>query len=259
MSHISYDHLQISYPGKGGEEFVAVEDFTAGIEKGEFVTIVGPSGCGKSSVLMATDGLLHGSAGTASINGAEITSPGSDRAVVFQDASLFPWRTIESNVAFGLEVQGESKAQRLERARRYIEMVGLGGREADLPHQLSGGMRQRVGIARALAIDPEVLLMDEPFGALDAQTRELMSSELLRIWDMDRKTVLFVTHSLDEAIFLADRVLVMGDRPSRIVEEIEVDLPRPRDEAVRQSEKYLAYRAHLADLLFGQPSQYRAA
>lgn len=258
MSHISYDHLQISYPNKNSEDFVAVADFTAAVEKGEFVTIVGPSGCGKSSVLMATDGLLHGSAGSVNVNGAEITAPGNDRAVVFQDASLFPWRNIVSNVAFGLEVQGLPKEERLERARHYIDMVGLAGREGDLPHQLSGGMRQRVGIARALAIDPDVLLMDEPFGALDAQTRELMSVELLRIWDMDRKTVLFVTHSLDEAIFLADKVLVMGDRPSRIVETIEIDLPRPRDEAVRQSEKYLAYRSHLADLLFGQHSQ-RAA
>jgi len=253
MAQISYDHVEIAYPGKDGP-FVAVEDFTAEVEQGQFVTIVGPSGCGKSSVLMATDGLLAASGGAIQIGDRTVSRPGKDRAVVFQDASLLPWRTIESNVAFGLEMQGVGKQERLAAARRYIDLVGLSGRERSYPHQLSGGMRQRVGIARALAIDPEVLLMDEPFGALDAQTREVMATELLRIWDVDRKTVLFVTHSLDEAIFLADKVLVMGDRPSRIIEVIDVDLPRPRDEAVRESEAYIRYRARLAELLFGKPA-----
>jgi NitT/TauT family transport system ATP-binding protein len=253
MSHIRFDGVQIAYPGKTGP-FVAVDGFEADIAEGEFVTVVGPSGCGKSSVLMAADGLVPISGGRISIQGTEVTAPGPDRAMVFQDASLMPWRTVLDNVAFGLELAGVGKAERLGKAREYVELVGLGGREDSHPHQLSGGMRQRVGIARALAMDPAVLLMDEPFGALDAQTRELMAGELLRIWDLDRKTVLFVTHGIDEAIFLADRVLVMNGSPSRVTEVIEVDLPRPRDAAVRASAEFARYRAHLAGLLFGAPA-----
>jgi NitT/TauT family transport system ATP-binding protein len=253
MNHIRFDGVQIAYPGKTGP-FVAVDGFEADIAEGEFVTVVGPSGCGKSSVLMAADGLVPISGGRISIQGTEITAPGPDRAMVFQDASLMPWRTVLDNVAFGLELAGVGKAERLGKAREYVELVGLGGREDSHPHQLSGGMRQRVGIARALAMDPAVLLMDEPFGALDAQTRELMAGELLRIWDLDRKTVLFVTHGIDEAIFLADRVLVMNGSPSRVTEVIEVDLPRPRDAAVRASAEFARYRAHLAGLLFGAPA-----
>jgi NitT/TauT family transport system ATP-binding protein len=258
MPHISFDGVQIAYPGKSGP-FVAVDGFDADIAEGEFVTVVGPSGCGKSSVLMAADGLIPISGGRISIQGEAITQPGPDRAMVFQDASLMPWRTVLDNVAFGLELAGVGKAERLRTAREYVELVGLGGREESHPHQLSGGMRQRVGIARALAMDPAVLLMDEPFGALDAQTRELMAGELLRIWDLDRKTVLFVTHGIDEAIFLADRVLVMNGSPSRVTEVIEVDLPRPRDAAVRASASFARYRAHLAGLLFGVPAESPAA
>jgi len=254
MSHIRFDGVQIAYPGKSGP-FVAVDGFDADIAEGEFVTVVGPSGCGKSSVLMAADGLIPISGGGISIQGKEITAPGPDRAMVFQDASLMPWRTVLDNVAFGLELAGVGKDERLRTAREYVELVGLGGREESHPHQLSGGMRQRVGIARALAMDPAVLLMDEPFGALDAQTRELMAGELLRIWDLDRKTVLFVTHGIDEAIFLADRVLVMNGSPSRVTEVIDVDLPRPRDAAVRASASFARHRAHLAGLLFGAPAQ----
>ncbi|MGP4014487.1 ABC transporter ATP-binding protein [Saccharopolyspora sp. 5N708] len=250
MAHITFDQVRISYPGKTGS-FTAVDGFEAEIEEGEFITIVGPSGCGKSSVLMAADGLVPVAGGEIRIQGEPITKPGADRAMVFQDASLMPWRTVLHNVAFGLELAGVGKTERLEEARKFVELVGLTGREDNYPHELSGGMRQRVGIARALAMDPAVLLMDEPFGALDAQTRELMAGELLRIWDLDRKTVLFVTHGIDEAIFLADRVLVMGSNPSRVVEVMEIDLPRPRDAAVRASEAFGRYRTHLADLLFG--------
>jgi NitT/TauT family transport system ATP-binding protein len=248
-THIAFDQAQISYPGKSGP-LVAVDGFDADIGEGEFVTIVGPSGCGKSSVLLAADGLIPLSGGAIRIRGERISGPGPDRAMVFQDASLMPWRTVLNNVSFGLELAGVGKDERLRIARRLIELVGLRGREDSHPHQLSGGMRQRVGIARALAMDPEVLLMDEPFGALDAQTRELMAAELLRIWDVDRKTVLFVTHGIDEAIFLADRVLVMAGAPSRVSEVIEVELPRPRDASVRASEAFARYRAHLASLLF---------
>ncbi|WIX98690.1 ABC transporter ATP-binding protein [Amycolatopsis mongoliensis] len=250
MADITFDRLRISYAGKAGP-FVAVDGFDAHVEDGEFVTIVGASGCGKSSVLLAADGLLRPSGGEIRIGDQVVTKPGPDRGVVFQDASLMPWRTILANVAFGLEMQGVDKSIRLDRARHFIDLVGLAGREQAHPHQLSGGMRQRVGIARALATDPQVLLMDEPFGALDAQTRELMAGELLRIWDLDRKTVLFVTHGIDEAVFLADRVLVMGGSPSHVVEVIDIDLPRPRDAAVRASEAFGKYRTHLADLLFG--------
>jgi NitT/TauT family transport system ATP-binding protein len=249
MAHISFDQVQISYQGRR-EPFVAVDGFEADVSEGEFVTIVGASGCGKSSVLMAADGLLATSGGAVRINGTAVTKPGPDRAMVFQDASLMPWRTVLSNVAFGLELQGVGKAERLAAAQRYVDLVGLRGRETSRPHELSGGMRQRVGIARALATDPAVLLMDEPFGALDAQTRELMAVELLKIWDIDRKTVLFVTHGIDEAVFLADRILVMGGRPSRVTEVIEIDLPRPRDAAVRAGAAFAKYRTHLASLLF---------
>jgi NitT/TauT family transport system ATP-binding protein len=257
-AQITFDGVRIAYPGKD-QPFIAVDDFTADIAPGEFVTIVGASGCGKSSVLMAADGLLAAAGGAIRIGGTPVRRPGPDRAMVFQDASLLPWRTVLSNVAFGLEVQGVGKVERLARAQRYVELVGLAGREQSRPHQLSGGMRQRVGIARALATDPAVLLMDEPFGALDAQTRELMAAELLRIWDTDRKTVLFVTHGIDEAIFLADRVLVMGGAPSRVTEVIDVDLPRPRDAAVRAGADFAHYRAHLAKLLFAGTSVEVAA
>ncbi|TNC20209.1 ABC transporter ATP-binding protein [Amycolatopsis alkalitolerans] len=258
MAHISFEDLRISYPGKAGP-FVAVDGFTADVDAGEFVTVLGPSGCGKSSVLLAADGLIPASGGAIRLHGERVTKPGPDRAMVFQEASLLPWRTVVDNVAFGLELTGTGKAARLATARRFVELVGLSGREDSHPHQLSGGMRQRVGIARALAMDPAVLLMDEPFGALDAQTRELMAGELLRIWDFDRKTVLFVTHGIDEAIFLADRVLVMGGSPSRIVETMTIDLPRPRDAAVRASEAFGRYRTHLAGLLFGAATQAPAA
>ncbi|WP_063798143.1 ABC transporter ATP-binding protein [Streptomyces sp. 150FB] len=254
MAHISFDQVQISYQGRR-EPFIAVDGFEADVSEGEFVTIVGASGCGKSSVLMAADGLLATSGGAVRINGTPVTKPGPDRAMVFQDASLMPWRTVLSNVAFGLELQGVGKAERLAAAQRYVDLVGLRGRETSRPHELSGGMRQRVGIARALATDPAVLLMDEPFGALDAQTRELMAVELLKIWDIDRKTVLFVTHGIDEAVFLADRILVMGGRPSRVTEIIEIDLPRPRDAAVRAGAAFAKYRTHLASLLFGDDSE----
>jgi NitT/TauT family transport system ATP-binding protein len=258
VAHIVFDRVRISYPGKPAP-FTAVDGFDAEIADGEFVVIVGPSGCGKSSVLLAADGLVPLAGGTIRIQDKEVTEPGRDRAVVFQDASLMPWRTVLNNVAFGLELAGVGKAERLARARELVGLVGLGGREDSHPHQLSGGMRQRVGIARALAMDPMVLLMDEPFGALDAQTRELMAAELLRIWDLDRKTVLFVTHGIDEAIFLADRVLVMGGRPGRVTEVMGIDLPRPRDSAVRASEAFGRYRTHLADLLLGAAEQARAA
>src|SRR5690606_12784361 len=183
--------------------------------------------------------------GSIRIDGKEVTGPGPDRAVVFQEASLLPWRSVHGNVRFGLEMQRWSGGDIGERAMQMIRLVGL-ARFADYhPHQLSGGMRQRVNIARALAVDPEVLLMDEPFGALDAQTREVMGAELLRIWERDKKTALFVTHDIDEAIFLADKVVMMGRNPGHIKDVIKVDLPRPRDEALLDSDAFQNLRKRL--------------
>ncbi len=252
MSQIEIRDLGIDYRKPNSNEvFSAVDSVDLSIEKGEFVTIVGSSGCGKSTLLMAVAGLVNLSRGSIWIDDKEVTGPGADRAVVFQEASLLPWRSVRGNVKFGLEMQRWCGGDLNERAMQMIRLVGLGRFSDYHPHQLSGGMRQRVNIARALAVNPEVLLMDEPFGALDAQTREIMGTELLRIWERDKKTALFVTHDIEEAIFLADKVVVMGRNPGHIKEVIKVDLPRPRDEAVLDSEGFhnlrKRLRAHLAE------------
>ena len=194
----------------------------------EFLAIVGPSGCGKSTMLRIVDGLIPADDGAVFLDGKEVTGSGHDHGMgmVFQSFDLFPWRTARGNVEFGLEMLGIDRDERRERGRHYIEMVGLTGFEDAYPHQLSGGMQQRVGIARALAIRPEVLLMDEPFGSLDVQTRDLLQDELLRIWQQERKTVIFVTHSIEEAIYLGDRIIVLSPRPSRIDRVIEVPFDR---------------------------------
>jgi NitT/TauT family transport system ATP-binding protein len=212
-----------------GESFTAVDGFNLSVARNEFLTLLGPSGCGKSTFVMAVDGIVPLTAGEITIGGTPVRGPGSDRAVVFQEFALLPWRTVRGNVEFGLELKRQAPRERRERASHYIEMVGL-TRFADyFPHQLSGGMKQRVAIARALATEPSILLMDEPFGALDAQTREEMGEELLRIWEREQRTVIFVTHSIDEAILLGDRVVVMASRPGRVREVFDVSLPRPRD------------------------------
>jgi NitT/TauT family transport system ATP-binding protein len=252
VAQIEIHDLGIDYrKPKSNEVFSAVNGVALSIDKGEFVTIVGSSGCGKSTLLMAVAGLVRLSRGLIRIDGKEVTGPGPDRAVVFQEASLLPWRSVRGNVKFGLQMQRWNGGNLNERAMQMIRLVGL-SRFADYhPHQLSGGMRQRVNIARALAVNPDVLLMDEPFGALDAQTREIMGVELLRIWERDKKTALFVTHDIDEAIFLADKIIVMGRNPGHIKEVIKVDLQRPRDEAVLDSEDFhnlrKRLRAHLAE------------
>ena len=197
------------------------------VESGTFVSLLGPSGCGKTTLLRIMHGLIRPASGEVQVNGRPVQGPPEEAAMVFQDHNLLPWRRAIENVEFGLELAGMSERERRERARSMLAMVGLEGFERAFPHQLSGGMRQRVGLARAWCMDPQILLMDEPFGALDAQARELMQDELLRIWEQDRKTVVFVTHSIDEAIYLADRVLVMDARPGRIKEDLPVDLPRP--------------------------------
>lgn len=212
------------------------------VRPGEFVAIVGPSGCGKTTFLNAVDGLLPISGGTLELNGARIARPGPDRAMVFQQASLLPWRTVLGNVVYGLELQGRApRSERSARAKDFIRLVGLAGFEDAFPTELSGGMQQRVNLARALATDPEMLLLDEPFASLDAQTREFMQRELLRIWGATRKTAMFITHDIKEAVYLADRVMVFSRRPGRLKSCVEIDLPRPRELSVKREPRFLEY------------------
>ena len=245
-AHIRIDGLTVAYdkPLAGGA-FVAVANLSLEVPRGTFVTIVGPSGCGKSSVLLAIAGLTKPASGRVLVNGTPVKGPGRDRAMVFQEFALMPWRTVVENVRFGLELQRWNGEDLTARALRYVRLVGLQGFEHYRPHQLSGGMRQRVGIARALAVDPEILLLDEPFGALDAQTREAMGDELLKIWEQDKKTALFVTHSIDEAIFLGDTVVIMGKEPGRILETIPIDLERPRAVDVMDTNAFVEYRRRI--------------
>ncbi len=225
---------------RGGEPFLAVANASMQIAAGEFVAIVGPSGCGKTTFLNAVDGLMPITGGTLSLNGKAITAPGRDRAVVFQQPSLLPWRTVAGNIKYGMETQGGVDAAEMrERVRHYVELVGLRSFEESFPNELSGGMQQRVNLARALATHPDVLLLDEPFGALDAQTRETMQLELLRIWSESRQTALFVTHDIVEAVYLADRVLVFSARPGKVKLEVDVPLERPRDLRIKRDPRFL--------------------
>ena len=219
--------------GAGPDAVRALESIDLAVEDREFVTIVGPSGCGKSTLLYLVGGFFQPSAGQILLRGSSITGPGPDRGIVFQHFALFPWKTVRQNVLYGLEKQGMAKDERARRARDFIELVGLAGFEDSYPAQLSGGMKQRAAIARTLAIDPRVLLMDEPFGALDAQTRSLMQGELLRIWQRSRKTVIFVTHDVQEAVFLAERIAVMSARPGHIKEIVEARFDKDDPDLLR--------------------------
>jgi NitT/TauT family transport system ATP-binding protein len=250
-SHLRLENLTIAYDKPNGAgKLIAVSEANLEIARGTFVTIVGPSGCGKSSLLLSIAGLVKPASGVVKVDGKTVTGPGRDRAVVFQDFALMPWRTVMDNVRFGLELQRTVPANEITaRAQRFVALVGLKGFENYHPHQLSGGMRQRVGIARALAVDPEILLLDEPFGSLDAQTRDEMGSELIAIWEQNRKTALFVTHSIDEAIFLGDRIVVMAANPGRITEIVSVDLPRPRTVETMDSKEFIEYRRHIRESL----------
>ncbi|MEW5748235.1 MAG: ABC transporter ATP-binding protein [Candidatus Thermoplasmatota archaeon] len=231
---------------KGKREVVALDGLDFEVADAEFVCLLGPSGCGKTTVLRIVAGLEMATKGDVLVHGKKVVSAGPERGMVFQEFALFPWRTVRKNIEFGLEVRGVPEAERHALSSKLVDLVGLEGFEDAHPDELSGGMRQRVGIARALANEPTVLLMDEPFGSLDAQTRNLMQKELLRIWSATRKTVLFVTHSVDEAVFLADKIMVMTARPGRIRETIPVSLPRPRD---RTSAEFIAVRGKvLAEL-----------
>ncbi|GIG77810.1 ABC transporter ATP-binding protein [Planotetraspora kaengkrachanensis] len=233
---------------------IALRDVSLQVRRGEFLAIVGPSGCGKTTFINLIAGFVKPLEGSVRVRGEEVTGPGADRAMVFQDYALLPWRTVERNIRFAMENRRGHvpKAEQAERAARALRLVGLTGFEKSYPHELSGGMRQRVGIARALVTEPEILLMDEPFGAVDAMTREAMQAELEKIIAETRQTVVFITHSIDEAILLADRIVVISKRPGTIREVIDVDLPRPRfDEQsdVQRSPRFGEIRSHLWSLL----------
>jgi NitT/TauT family transport system ATP-binding protein len=219
------------------------------VRHGEFVSIVGPSGCGKTTFLRIIGGLEQASSGAVKLDGRVIEGPAADRGFVFQSDNLLPWRDVLSNAEIGPEINGKLSPQQRATTMRLLELVGLKGFEHYFPRQLSGGMRQRVNLARALAVDPALLLMDEPFSALDAQTREIMQTELMRIWEAGRKTVLFVTHQIDEAVYLSDRVFVFARRPGRITEIIDIDLPRPRPLAIKRTAEFAAYVDHIWKLI----------
>lgn len=228
MSILSINNVWKVFPMDKGE-LVAIKEFDLEVQEGEFICLLGPSGCGKTTLLRMVAGLEGRSKGSIKLKEHEIAGPGSDRGMVFQDFGLFPWRTVRKNVEFGLEIKGVERSERSKISQKFIDLVGLKGFETSHPNELSGGMKQRVGIARALANDPAILLMDEPFGALDAQTRNQMQKELLRIWQETKKTVIFVTHSVDEAVYLADRIVVMSGRPGTVKDIYDIKLPRPRD------------------------------
>jgi NitT/TauT family transport system ATP-binding protein len=231
---------------KGDAETEALRGVSCQIEDGEFISIVGASGCGKTTFLRMVGGLVSPSAGEILLDGRAVDRPGPDRGFVFQQDSLLPWRNVLDNVLIGLEINGRRKDGQ-EAARENIRLVGLAGFEKHYPHELSGGMRQRVNLARALTLNPEILLMDEPFAALDAQTRELMQAELLKVWEQARKTVLFVTHQIDEAVYLSDRVLIFTVRPGRLKEQVVIDLPRPRPLALKRTAEFGAYVEQIWD------------
>jgi NitT/TauT family transport system ATP-binding protein len=235
--------------GPAGHEHVVFDHVSLDIHRREFITIIGPSGCGKSTFIRIAAGLDEATGGEILLKGKPIDGPGPDRGMVFQGYTLFPWRTVKENVMFGLQMQGRSDSESQSEARQWLEMVGLSRFEEAYPHELSGGMKQRVAIARALANNPQVLIMDEPFGALDALTRCKMQSYLLQIWKRVDATILFITHDLDEAIYLSDRIMVLGVNPGGVREIIENPVPRPRTPAQFLSPEFLALKARLDDLI----------
>jgi NitT/TauT family transport system ATP-binding protein len=243
---------------RGKSTLVALEDFDLGVREGEFLTIVGPSGCGKSTFLNLVAGLWFPVAGELLVDGKRVTGPAQDRAVVFQEYALMPWRTVEGNVRFGLEMQHRIDSSTADKVAHYIDLVGLTGFEDSYPRELSGGMRQRVGLARALVTEPRILLMDEPFAAVDAITRELMQDELAQIVAKTRQTIIFITHSVDEAITLGDRIAVVSNRPGRVKEIMPVTIPRPRSgREIRHVPEYSELRDHIWELL-GNETQVKA-
>lgn len=242
MGELRIENLSKTYRRKEGWNTTRLlhvfRNISFTVEDGEFVSIIGASGCGKSTLLSMAGGLAEVSDGAIYVDGNPVTGPGLDRGIVFQEFALFPWLTVLGNIAFGLKSKGVPQRQQMEMARKYVDLVGLNGFEDYFPYRLSGGMRQRVGLARALAIEPAALLMDEPFGALDAQTREAMQTALSNIWMKTRNTILFITHDIREAVYLSDRVLVLAGRPAQIALEQKIDLPRPRNRFDPVFQKY---------------------
>jgi NitT/TauT family transport system ATP-binding protein len=235
---------------RGRADLEVLCDISFEVEAGEFVSVIGPSGCGKTTLLRILHGLEPATSGGVSVLGRRVQGPSPSSAIVFQQFNLFPWLTVMQNIAFGLEVAKVPARECAERARRFVSLVGLDGFEDHYPHELSGGMQQRVGLARALVLDPQILLLDEPFGALDAITREQLQIEIADILVRSRKTVVFITHNMDEAIFFSDRILVMSPRPGRLLEDVRVELPRPREaNAVRASWLFASMRERLWSLL----------
>ncbi|MGF3056471.1 ABC transporter ATP-binding protein [Microbacterium sp. YY-01] len=243
---INLDDIRYTFPG---QEDPVIDGLTLQIEPGEFIAVIGPSGCGKTTLLRLIHGLLPPDAGIVSMDGSQITRPSRRRGFVFQSDCLLPWRRIIDNVAFPLQLAKEPKDAARARAQEMLDRIGLGHTANKFPSQLSGGMRQRVNIARALAVSPDVLLMDEPFAALDAQTREVLQTELLRIWAQEKKTVVFVTHQLDEAVYLADRVVVLLPHPGRVGEVVPINLPRPRELDIKRTAEFTEIVEHLWGLI----------
>ena len=251
MLDVVAENLTVEYELiRDKETLTALYDFSIHVPAGEFLVIVGPSGCGKTTFINVVVGLVKASGGQVLCGGKPITGPGNNRAMVFQDYALMPWRTIKSNVEFGLELQGRLNAESSKSVEHYINLVGLKGFEESLPHELSGGMRQRVGLARALSTEPAVLTLDEPFGALDAMTREVMQAEFEKILSRTSQTVIFITHSIDEAITMGDRIVVMTAGPGQIKALLDVDIPRPRyDIAIREHPRYQELRHQIWNML----------
>jgi NitT/TauT family transport system ATP-binding protein len=249
VSKLRVENVSRTFPParKGAEPTLALQPVTLDVADNDFITILGPSGCGKSTLLRIVAGLDRASTGRVLLDGAEVSGPGADRGMVFQSYTLFPWLTVEDNIAFGLRERGTAEAERKKIAREWCQRVGLAGFEHHYPKQLSGGMQQRTAIARVLANDPKIMLLDEPFGALDNQTRSLMQETLLDIWERNTKTVMFVTHDIEESIFLASRVIVMSARPGRIKLDLKIDLPYPRHYTIKTSPEFSTLKAQLTE------------
>jgi NitT/TauT family transport system ATP-binding protein len=245
---LSIEGVSHAFPRKGAAPLQVLKDIDVTVMPGEVVALVGPSGCGKTTLFRILSGLMRSAEGGVLVGNKEVDGPNAELGFVFQNDRLLPWKTVRDNVAFGLRSRGVGRATAEAKAEEMIELVGLGGFGDSLPHQLSGGMRQRVNIARSLALEPKVLLMDEPFSALDAQTREVMQEELMEIWKRAGSTVLFITHQIDEAVFLADRVVVMRARPGRIATTIDIELPRPRLLGVKRDPRFTSY----VDFIWGE-------
>jgi NitT/TauT family transport system ATP-binding protein len=259
MKDIRFEGIGKAFPTRGGGEFVALDDVTLTVAEREFVAVVGPSGSGKTTLMRMAAGLDHPTSGRVTVGGRQVTAPGPDRAVVFQQFALFPWKTVRENIAFGLRCQGAPRAKQDEVVARYLRLMNMQGTEDRYPHQLSGGMQQRVAIARSYAIEPDVLLMDEPFGALDAQTRTVMQEELVRLTRREPRTTLFITHAVEEAVYLSDRVVVLARDPGRLREIVDVSAIRAAEgwdsmpiDAVMDLPSFTHLRTHVWRLLRDQ-------